>query len=258
LRQTDAVRFTQLWPTRAEVELDEHVAALDLPRLAPEDRPYTVANFVSSLDGRATFQGRSGALGDEGDRALFRALRTAADAVLVGTGTLRTERYGRMLRDPAARERRREAGRPAEPLACTVTRSGRIPLDIPLFAEPSARVVVFTARDIDVSGVAAQVQVDRLGPTELTFTAALRHLRERHGVRTLLCEGGPNVLGALLHEGVLDELFLTLAPRLAGGGPGLAVSAGPELPELAPATLIGVLERDGALFLRYRRRGSSP
>jgi riboflavin biosynthesis pyrimidine reductase len=62
------------------------------------------------------------------------------------------------------------------------------------------------------------------------------------------------VVGALLHEGLVDELFLTRAPRLTGGGPGPAVTSGPELPELAPLELIWVLEEGGSLFLRYALR----
>ena len=69
----------------------------------------------------------------------------------------------------------------------------------------------------------------RLDPAELTLTTALRHLRAEHGVRSLLCEGGPTLMGALLHERLVDELFLTLAPQLAGGGTGPTMSSGPAL-----------------------------
>ena len=114
--------FTQLWPERREVEVDRFVADLGFAARAVPERPFTVVNFVSSVDGRATVHGRSGPLGDGGDKALFRALRNAVDAVLVGTGTLEAERYGRMIRDPSVRERRRQRGLPPEPLACTVTK----------------------------------------------------------------------------------------------------------------------------------------
>jgi riboflavin biosynthesis pyrimidine reductase len=70
-------------------------------------------------------------------------------------------------------------------------------------------------------------------------------------VRALLCEGGPTLFGAMLHESVVDELFLTLAPKLAGGGHGPAVSSGPELSEPANLRLRWLLERSGALYLRY-------
>jgi riboflavin biosynthesis pyrimidine reductase len=161
------------------------------------------------------------------------------------------EQYGRILKNPESRERRRQRGLSPEPLAVMLTRRGVVPLGIPLFAEPEARVVVFTGADVDIGPAAAQVDVVRLPDDDVTFAAALRRLRADYGVRALLCEGGPAVLGALIAEGVLDVLFLTLAPQLAGGGAGPPLSTGPELPELQHLRLAGLLERHGSLFLRY-------
>jgi riboflavin biosynthesis pyrimidine reductase len=188
------------------------MAGLQLAQRASEDRPYVVVNFVASADGRATFGGRSGQLGDDGDRTVFHSLRKQADAVLVGTVTLRTERYGPLVKDANVRHERALAGRRADPLAVVVTRSGDVPVEIPLFEDPEAAIVV----------------------------------------RVLLCEGGPTVFGALLREGMVDELFLTVAPKLTGGGHGPTISSGPELPEPAALRLEWVLERNGSLYLRYR------
>ena len=246
------LRFDQLLPGPGAVQIGELLAGLGLHDHAPADRPYVIANFVSRADGRATFLGGSGRLGDEGDLEVFRALRREADAVLVGTGTLRVERYGRILKVPVSRERRRRRGLAPEPLATTLTRSGDVPLDIPLFAEPEAEVLLFSGREIDVSGVAAQVQVVVLDPPDLA--SALAHLSAHHQVKLVLCEGGPAILAALVRERLLDELFLTLAPQLTGGGSGPSLTSGPELPELRTMELAGVLERAGSLFLRYRLR----
>ena len=82
--------------------------------------------------------------------------------------------------------------------------------------------------------------------------AALRALRADHGVRLLLCEGGPTILGALLREGLLDELFLTLAPLLAAGEPPLPTVTGQALPHPASLRLRWVLESEGELMLRYQ------
>ncbi|HET9104353.1 MAG TPA: dihydrofolate reductase family protein [Solirubrobacteraceae bacterium] len=245
------MQFTRLFPATGTVDVEAHVLGLDLGGRAPADRPFTVANFVSSLDGRATVKGRSGGLGDDGDKALFRALRRASDAVLVGTGTMGTENYGRIVADPAARAARRQRGLPAEPLAVTVTRSGHLPLDIPLFAEPEARVVVYAGAPVDLGAARAQVQVVALEPARLSLAAVLRDLRAEHGVRLVLCEGGPLMLGSMLREGVLDQLCLSLAGKLTGGGHAPGVTAGPELPEPADARLEEALERSGTLFLRY-------
>src|SRR5450755_3471046 len=99
------MEFRQLLPQPGTVQLAELFGTLDLAARAPGHRPYTLVNFVASADGRATFGGRSGKLGDEGDRAVFHALREQADAILVGTGTLRAERYGRLVSDPDTRAR---------------------------------------------------------------------------------------------------------------------------------------------------------
>src|SRR5262249_2299718 len=161
----------------------------------------------------ASVNGRSGPLGDDGDRALFHALRSEVDAVLVGTGTLTAERYGRLIRDPEIRERRRQRGLRPEPLLSTLTRSGSLPLGIPLFAEPDLEVVAFSATAIDAGDVAAQLEVITMAPDQLTFAAAFAHLRAHYGVRALLCEGGPRVFSALTDEGVADQLFLTLTRK---------------------------------------------
>lgn len=245
------MELSQLWPRQRAVEVEDYVHELGLRGRAGGERPLTIVNFVSSVDGGASVHGRSGPLADDGDRALFRALRREVDAVLVGTGTLAAERYGRILRDPRSRRRRAQRGLRPEPLAVTLTRRGVVPLDIPLFAEPEARVVVFSGADVDLRGVAAQVDVIRLAAHELSFAAALRHLRVQYDTRALLCEGGPHVFGALATEAVFDQLFLTVSRKLAGGGQAPTITSGPELPEPATLTLEGVLERDGTLFLRY-------
>jgi riboflavin-specific deaminase-like protein len=245
------MEFRRLRPEPGVVQLGPLLATLELGHRAPAERPYTVANFVASVDGHATFGGRSGRLGDDGDRAMFHTLREHVDAVLAGTNTMRAERYGRIMVDEQARERRVEKGLTPEPLACMVTGSGDLPTDIPLMNEAGARVIVFTTAEVDLSGVAAQVEVQRLDPGELTLTTVLRRLRAEHGVRSLLCEGGPTLFGALTREGVVDELFLTVAPKLSGGGRGPTISSGPELPEPALLGLEWVLERKGSLFLRY-------
>ena len=244
------VEFRQLLPDYAPVELSDLLATFEPVRSPALGYPYVLANFVASLDGRATFQGHSGPLGDDGDHALFFALREMADAVLVGTNTLRAENYGRLLSRPERRERRTAAGRTPEPIACVVTRTGHLPTDIPLFAEPEQPIVVFAAVEIDLSGVAANVEVVHLEHGEMTLTTALEHLRSDHGVELLLCEGGPTLFGSMLHEEVVHELFLTLTPKLTGGGASPTITTGPELPTLAEVMTIWLLERSGSLYLR--------
>lgn len=249
-----ALQLRQLLPGAQKQSVGELVNSLNLIGRASSERPYTIANFVASTDGRAAFQGRSGALGDDTDRALFHGLRERVDAVLAGTGTLKTERYGRLVRDEQRRERRAAAGLGPDPLACVISRSGEIPTEIPLFADADSTIVVFTPSKLDTSGCAAKVEVVRLDPGELTLTTMLRRLRSDYDVRALLCEGGPTMFGALLQERLVDELFVTVAPKLVGGGASPTISSGPELAELQGLALVWLQERDGALYLRYAVR----
>jgi riboflavin-specific deaminase-like protein len=248
------LNLRQLLPEPDTIPIHELLAAMDLGAESGSQRPYTIANFISTVDGRASFAGRSAPLGDRADRELFHGLREQVDAIFAGTGTLRVERYGRLTPDPERRRRRRAAGRSPEPLALMVTRSGDLPVGIPLFAEPEARVVIFTSAEPDLGECAAQVELVRLDPGELTLTTVLRRLCSDYGVRSLLCEGGPTVFGALLAERLVDELFLTLAPKLAGGGTAPTIAGGPAAPELRELEPVWALEHGGALYLRYRLR----
>lgn len=251
------MEFRQLLPDPGSVDVDDLLDPLyGLGDGAPPDRPYTVANFVATVDGRATIGGRSGPLGDDGDRAMFHGLRERVDAVFAGTTTLREENYGRVLGKGERRERRAARGLPAEPLACLVTRSGVVPSGIRLFAEPEARVVVFTPKPLGTDGLAAQVTTVVLARTELTLANVLLRLRRDFAVRSLLCEGGPTVFGALLGESLVDELFLTEAPKLAGGGNAPAIATGPELTDPRELSLTWLLERDGSLYHRYAIAGA--
>jgi riboflavin biosynthesis pyrimidine reductase len=236
-------------PTELLTLLQTEAARPLAEREPPGDRPWVALNMASSADGRATVGGTSGGLGNEADHRQFAALRREVDCVLVGTGTLAAEHYGPIVRDPAAREERVHAGRSASPLCCTVTRSGRLPLDIPLFDDPDQEVVVYSGVPIPLTGVGARVDVQIVA--SVAFADALRDLRARHGVRVVLCEGGPRLVGGLLAEGLLDELFLTFADLLVGGNGVKHVVEGPEARPPVPLELAGLLESDGTLFLRY-------
>ncbi|MGI8595638.1 MAG: dihydrofolate reductase family protein [Solirubrobacteraceae bacterium] len=248
------MRLRRLLPEPGELETDELAGILALGDRASGDRPYVVANMVASADGRATVAGRSGPLGGEADRQLFHALRASVDAVLAGTGTIAVEGYGRLVRDAARRERRAAAGLAPDPLAVIVTRSGDVPWDAPLFAAPEQRVMVYTGEAVEPpEEAAAQLEVVLVADGETTATAVLEDLGARHGVRSVLCEGGPLLLGALLRRKALDELFLTIAPLLAGPGERTVVE-GSVLAEAAALGLTWLLECEGALFARYQVR----
>jgi riboflavin biosynthesis pyrimidine reductase len=247
------MRFQQAVPPGPPISPDGRYTRLALGDRAPAGRPYVVANFVSTADGKATAQGRTAQLGGEGDRTLFHLLRTQVDAVLAGTGTLAVERYGLLIRDQRLADIRVAEGREPQPLAVVVSRSGRIPFEIPLFGDARARVAVYAPPETIVPQAEAEVIRHDLPASGDELGGVLRSLRADHGVRALLCEGGPALFNAMLAEDLVDELFLTLAPALVGGGE-LGITTGAALPALLPLRLIWALEHEGNLFLRYSRR----
>jgi riboflavin biosynthesis pyrimidine reductase len=256
--ESQPILLERLLPHGEPVRAEEIVAGLRAEErpAVPGGRPYLTLNMVSTVDGRASIGGRSGPLGGAADRELFHALRRAADAIMVGAGTARSERYGRMIRDAARRRERHERGLPAEPLACIVSGRLSLPADLPLLADPEARVVIVTASAASLPGTRAEVdyvRAARAGGVDLG--AALAELRERFAVGTLLCEGGPHLNSQLLLAGLVDELFLSLSPKLAGGGssPGeeLRILAGVELEPPVELALLAALRSDSELFLRY-------
>ena len=135
----------RLLPDVAETTVADQVAALDLVALAHPERPYVITNFALTLDGHATISGRSGAIGSATDTAMLVGLRTRVDAVMIGAGTMRAERYGRVIGDPAKRERREAEGLSPDPLMVVVSASLDLPWDAPLFTEGHGRILIATA-----------------------------------------------------------------------------------------------------------------
>jgi riboflavin biosynthesis pyrimidine reductase len=246
------ILLERLLPPGPPATADDICAAMrpwehDLP-----DRPRVLCNMVTTLDGLITIDGRSGPIGGPGDHELFHALRTVVDAVLVGTGTLRVERYGRLVRRPERRARRAALGLAEDPLAILVSRTGIVPWDAPLFAAPEQRVAIVAPEGTLRPPSDVQAQVDVVAMTAPTPAAALRALHASHGVRAVLCEGGPTLNRGLVGDDVLDELFLTLGPVLGGGdGDVLRILAGDPLDAPARARLVHVLRHEDELYLRY-------
>jgi riboflavin biosynthesis pyrimidine reductase len=159
-----------------------------------EDRPFLAMNFAATVDGRATIDGVSGPIGSDADTAMLVGLRGRFDAVMIGAGTMRAERYAQL----------------AKPL-------------IVVESTPAGRV---------------------------DLVELLRSLRQERGIKALLCEGGPTLHGALQAHGLVDELFLTIAPKLTGGVAPRIVEG--NLPDPASLELVWLLEEHDELFARYR------
>ncbi|HEV3398147.1 MAG TPA: dihydrofolate reductase family protein [Actinomycetes bacterium] len=228
----------QLLPTLVD-PVDPMAVYGDLP--APPGRPAVRLNMIASVDGATTVGGVSGGLGGRADRALFLRLRSLADGILVAAGTVRAEGY-----------------RPSVTPIAVVSRSLRLDWETPFFTAPIARPILLTVAraPADQRGRAAELaDVVVAGDRDVDLAVALAALAER-GWRNVLAEGGPTLNGQLARAGLLDELCLTLSPRLAGGAAKRLLD-GPAVPDLA-LRLCSACEEDEFLFLRYRPSPARP
>ena len=257
---SEPITFRRLYPpgpAAGVAELVETLALRERALAASAARPYLVLNMVSTLDGRATIGGRSAPLSDAADRALFHGLRSVVDAVMAGAGTVSAEGYGPIVRDRDTRRRRLERGLSEQPLALVV--SGRLTLahDLRLLADPESHVAIVTSATDSLPQTGARIDYVRAGRDgRVDLRPAFAELRSRFAIQTLLCEGGPHLNGELLSASLVDELFLSVSPTLAGdparGQPALRILAGVELEHPLELELLSVLEHSSRLFLRYR------
>jgi 2,5-diamino-6-(ribosylamino)-4(3H)-pyrimidinone 5'-phosphate reductase len=250
------ISFPERKTSSSKASGDDHPSA---------ERPYVLINTVASLDGKATVGGKAGSIGSSTDRTLMRNLRARADAVMVGAGTLRAEKLTLGVPEDFAAARKARGLKP-QPLAVVVTGSGNVPLRTNLIdswpgnllvlvssGTPEERLAALSCQ-ASVEAVPGKAAPEGFDSPRLDLAGALETLKRCHAVDVLLVEGGPALNHALVCRGLVDELFLTLAPKLLGGdGPEvLTILEGPALesretePSLVSAHLFG-----GELFLRY-------
>jgi riboflavin biosynthesis pyrimidine reductase len=212
-------------------------------------------NFIASADGAAATAGRSAGLQTPGDNRVFAALRDLADVVLAGAGTITAEGYRPIVVSEPRRAVRRDYGLPEVLPTAVMSRSLRLDPEAALFTatDPDARTIVLTceAAPADVRARLERVADVAVCGDDTVDPVAMRRALEERGLTRILSEGGPTVFAELVRAGVVDELCLTVSPLLVGPGPG-RITAGAAWPDVTGLTLSGVLEEDGALFLRYR------
>ena len=244
----------QLHPTPGPADLTDLYAGLTLP--SPQGEGCWVAVcMVSSLDGAAAVDGRSGGLGGEADRLALSRLRDATDAVLVGAATVRDEGYGPLTGNEQRRTDRRSRGLAEIPRLAIVTRSGDLDPDAAVFGDDAQRPLVLTTTsgaEVARPRLGERAEVVALGEGEVEPRVALAHLASL-GLRRVVCEGGPRLAAQVIAHDLVDEVFLTLAPvAVAGAAPRIAEQPGTEVTRRM--RLLSLWEHDGELFLRYRRR----
>lgn len=236
------------------------------------DRPTLVANFVSTLDGVISYNTPEAAGGGEisgffePDRFVMGLLRALADAVVVGAGTLRaapderwTPRSVHPVSDRAFADLRQRLGLRPNPITAIVTGSGALDLQHPGLADPGVDVVLITT---DAGAVALRRQPV---PSHIEIRSIGDHVRAHdvltalaaRGADLVLCEGGPHLFGQLLQAGLVDELFLTLAPQLAGRSEAvprlsLVEDTAFDVSDARWGRLADLRRADDHLFARYR------
>jgi riboflavin biosynthesis pyrimidine reductase len=253
----DDVAWTQL----TELGL---IAVVDEGRLAdfyayPDDlrRCWVRGNMITSLDGGATDDGKSGGLAGPGDRELFTLMRETADVILVGAGTVRAENYSGAQFNVAQRQRRQDRGQAEVPPIAVVTRSGQLDHDAKVFTRTEVPPLILTcANSADdtrrrLAGVAEVIDASGPDPDAVDDAVMLAALAQRKLFR-VLSEGGPSLLGSLIEDGLLDELCLSIAPVLVGGAARRIVTGAGQIRASMRRTHL-LSDEAGYLYTRYVR-----
>ena len=218
----------------------------------PADRPRVALNFATTLDGRAAIDGRSGAIGSDTDTAMLVGLRQRFDAVMIGAGTMRVERYGRIIATRASAARREALGLPGDPLVVLVG-SLDLPWDAPLFTDGGGAVLIFTG-DPEGEPPATATPVELVREPDGRVDIDEGDAPPARGARAsgrCSARAAPGLHSQLQAAELADELFLTIAPKLVGAGSSILEGA---LPEVAELELAWLLREGDELFARYRRR----
>jgi riboflavin-specific deaminase-like protein len=246
----------QLVPTHI-ADVDPVAAYADMPS-AP-GRPGVRVNMVASLDGATSIGGVSGPLSGPPDRVIYRLLRSLTDVVLVAAGTARTENYKPALVYDDYVDARRRRGQSDAPRIAVVSRRLDLEWDRPLFRDATEQTIVITTTDAPPAALAAArttCDVIAVGEGSVDLVAAMSALADR-GVQHVLAEGGPSFNGSLAQADLIDEVCLTISPRLAGGD-AARILTGPDLAAPIELELRSLLEEDGFVLARYRTVRSNP
>lgn len=254
----------ELWPQpRTGIDVGATVFAEDRP--ASTDTPWVAMLMISSLDGAAALDGVSGGLGGPADKAIFGAMRSIADAIVVGGGTAHAENYGPVPeRQGAAAERRVTAGQPLRPRLAVLSRSLPFAPDHRLFSESTAPPLIYTVEgdpdQVDRQhALGDRAEIVTVPGNEVAPTAVVDDLARR-GHRVILLEGGPRLNESFLAAGLVDEIHLSLAPVAIGGAAPRIIQGVTDESMAAspgdaawPLTLQRIWMGDDLLFLRYTR-----
>ena len=224
----------------------------------PATRPFVTVNFAITWDGRVSTRNHTPAdFTSKRDKHHLSEIRATCDAVLIGASTLAADRMTMGLSDPALRAARVARKRPACPLRVVISNSGRISPTLRVFEKDFSPIVIFATTKMPARTRASLAEKSDLWLHEsaaVNLPAMLATLRAEYRVKRLVCEGGPRLFRAMLAENLVDEIHLTLAPRIFGGraAPTLTGLPGNFLPHSTRCALREMKVVDGECFLRYR------
>lgn len=212
----------------------------------------TRAMMLTTLNGAiAGPDGRSGSISSDTDRLIFGEVRRLADAILVGAGTIRAERYNPMRARPDYQEARAAAGLRTAPVVVIVSRSLDLPWEEPLFRESAQQPIVLTGVHDPTSAALRIAQthadVEQIEGLEAGSMIGALHAR---GLSRIVCEGGAQLLTDIAAADLIDEYDITIAPILTGVGHGIV--DGP-LGDIKRLQLAHAIADDGFIFAKYLR-----
>lgn len=221
-------------------------------------RPFVTANFAMTADGRISTRNFTPAdFSSRRDKRRLSEIRATCDAVLAGVRTVAADNMTMGLPVEELRAERIASGLPPYPTRVLASRSGHIDPGLRVFSRDFSPIVVFATDQMLPTIRAALAEKATLHLHEqLDLRRMLRTLRAEHGIRRLVCEGGPQLFRAMLLEELIDELHLTITPRIFGGigAPTVTGLAGAFFPHSVAWEMEAMEVIGEECFLRYRRK----
>lgn len=220
-------------------------------------RPRVILSFAVTVDGKvSTAKLTPSGFTSAFDKHRLLEIRSLGDALMVGRNTLQIDRMSMGLPDESLRRARIQRGQSEYPIRVVISNSGDLPLDLNIFNHRFSPIVIYSTTRMPATNqteLRAKAELHLSARDQVSLPEVLNDLYETRQVRTLVCEGGPRLAKALAELDVVDELFITIAPILAGGAgaPGILGISGTFLPSSRVFQLESMKVEAGECYLRY-------
>jgi riboflavin-specific deaminase-like protein len=222
------------------------------------DRPFVLANFAITADGRISTRNSTQAdFSSKRDKRRLVEIRATCDAIMASAKTIGTDNMTMGIPAEELRAQRVAQGKPPYPIRVLLTNSGRISPELRVFTKDFSPIVIFSTEKMPAairSGLETKATLHLHPGKRIDLAEMLRTLRKTHQVKRLVCEGGAQIFRALLEADLVDELNVTITPRIFGGRPAPTLTgvAGAFLPSSTQLELQSFSPLEGECFLRYR------